>query len=372
MGKKYVFLKPNGEIKVTAQHVDAAAAEGISLSEYLNREKKDIVNMYNGELDAFDIALLSHGIRVRENREAGMSSSPLSAFFTTNENRNLFKEFVIRELRQISGKDSIINDLVGSTRIIQGDSAKQVILELTDKTVDGKKNKANLKKRRIAEGANIPVKTLKLGEVAIKIYKYGIGVSATYEVMRRTSIDMFRKFMELVNIQAAYDEVDAVVDMIINGDENSEATQVFKASELGTEYENNVLDEKTLITYLISQDYHGFDSLVVGKKILVDLITTLMEKNLTNAANPQLSFTFPNVLKNLKVVYYENLPKTKDGKEQIIGLAKEYAIEKVIEANSMIRETERIIENQTQVAYLTENAGFSKLDPRASSILVLD
>lgn len=367
------FLKKDGEIHVKMEEFDKCAAEGISLSEYLNREYKDVVSMYNGELDAFDIALLSAGIRVRENRKMGLSSSPLSAFFTTNENRNLFKEFMIRELRQISGRDSIINDLVGTTRVIQGDAAKQVVLELTDKTEAGKSNKKNLKKRRIAEGADIPVKTLKLGELSIRIYKYGIGVSATYEVMRRTTIDMFRKFMELVNVQAAYDEVDAVVDLIINGGDNTDDTVVFKASELGVEgYNSGVIDEKTLITYLINQDLHVFDTLVVGSKVLVDLITTIMDKNLTNAANPQLAFSFPNVLKNLKVVHYADLPKTSDGKERIIGLAKAYAIEKVIEAGSMINEVEKVMSNQTQVAYMTENAGFSKLDPRASSILVLD
>ena len=89
------------------------------------------------------------------------------------------------------------------------------------------------------------------------------------------------------------------------------------------------IDEKTLIAYLIKQNFHVFDTIIVGDVVLVDLITTLMDKNLTNAANPQLQFSFPNVLKNLKVVYHEGLGKTTDGKTQIIGLAKEYAIEKV-------------------------------------------
>ena len=49
-----------------------------------------------------------------------------------------------------------------------------------------------------------------------------------------------------------------------------------------------------------------------------------------------------------------------------------YAIEKTIEAGSIINEVERIASNQTQVAYMTENAGFNKLDARASAILELD
>jgi hypothetical protein len=38
---------------------------------------------------------------------------------------------------------------------------------------------------------------------------------------------------------------------------------------------------------------------------------------------------------------------------------------------SMINEVSKTIENQTQLAVMTENAGFNKIDSRASAILVL-
>ena len=368
---KFLVLKDDEKINVQAADIQAAATEGISLSTYLNNKYANIVEKFNGELDAFDIALLSKGIIVKDNMEFGIQSSNMMKFFTTEENRNLFPEFVIRQLRQISGMPSIINDLVASTRVINGDSAKQVVLDLS-KTPAGDKNKKALKKRRIAEGASIPVAELKLGEIGIKIYKYGIGVKATYEVLRRTTIDMFRKQMELVSLQAGYDEVGTVIETIVEGDGNTNPAVVYKAKDLNNAAVEGKLDEITLVKFLVKQAPFNYDTLIVDEEIYTQICTILLDKNLTNAINPKVGFEFPQgLLSNLRVIYSEDLEKTKEGKHQIIGLAKNYAIEKTIEAGSIINEVSKTIENQTQLAVMTENAGFNKIDSRASAILVL-
>lgn len=368
---KFLVLKDDEKINVQAADIEAAAAEGVSLSTYLNNKYSNIVEKFNGELDAFDIALLSKGIIVKDNMEFGIQSSNMMKFFATDENRNLFPEFVIRQLRQISGMPSIINDLVASTRVINGDSAKQVVLDLS-KTPAGNKNRQSLKKRRIAEGASIPVAELKLGEIGIKIYKYGIGVKATYEVLRRTTIDMFRKQMELVSLQAGYDEVGTVIETIVEGDGNTNPAVVYTAKELNPAAEEGKLDEITLVKFLVKQAPFNYDTLIVDEEIYTQICTILLDKNLTNAINPKVGFEFPQgLLSNLRVIYSEDLGKNKDGKHQIIGLAKNYAIEKTIEAGSIINEVSKTVENQTQLAVMTENAGFNKIDSRASAILVL-
>lgn len=368
---KFLNLKEDEKINVQAADVEAAAAEGVSLSTYLNNKYANIVEKFNGELDAFDIALLSRGIIVKDNLNLGIQSSSMMKFFTTDENRMLFPEFIIRQLRQISGMPSIINDLVASTRVINGDSAKQIVLDLSN-TPAGQKNKQALKKRRIAEGANIPVAELKLGETSIKIYKYGIGVKATYEVLRRTTVDMFRKQMELVSVQASYDEVGAVIDVVLNGDGNTNPAVVYKATDLNEDATEGKLDEITLVKFLVKQAPFNFDTLIVDEDVYTQICTILMDKNLTNAINPKVSFEFPQgLLSNLKVIYSEDLGQTTNKKHQIIGLAKNYAIEKTVEAGSTINEVAKTVENQTQIAVLTENAGFNKIDSRASAILVL-
>lgn len=368
---KFLALKDEEKINVQASDVEAAAQAGISLSTYLNNKYADIVKKFEGELDAFDIALLSKGIIVKDNLEFGIQSSSMMTFFTTNENKMLFPEFIIRQLRQISGMPSIINELVASTRVITGDSAKQVVLDLSG-TPAGQKNKQALKKRRIAEGANIPVATLKLGEIAIKIYKYGIGVKATYEVLRRTTIDMFRKQMELVSLQAGYDEVGAIIEVITEGDGNTNPAVIYKASELNPDAEEGKIDEITLVKFLVKQAPFNYDTLIVDEEVYTQICTILMDKNLTNAINPKVNFEFPQgLLNNLRVVYSEDLGLTSSSKHQIIGLAKNYAIEKTVEAGSIINEVSKTVENQTQLAVMTENAGFNKIDSRASAILEL-
>ena len=369
---KFLVLKDDEKINVQAADIEAAATEGVSLSTYLNNKYANIVEKFNGELDAFDIALLSKGIIVKDNMEFGIQSSSMMKFFTTDENRALFPEFIIRQLRQISGMPSIINDLVASTRVITGDSAKQVVLDLSN-TPAGQKNKKALKFRRIAEGANIPVAELKLGETSIKIYKYGIGVKATYEVLRRTTIDMFRKQMELVSVQASYDEVGAVIDVILNGDGNTNPATVYHAKNLNSSAVAGVIDEKTLIKFLVKQAPFNYDTIIVDEDIYTQICTILLDKNYTNAINPKVAFEFPQgFLNNLRVIYSEDLGLADGDLHQVIGLAKNYAIEKTIEAGSMINEVSKTIENQTQLAVMTENAGFNKIDSRASAILVLD
>ena len=186
---RVIALKEEEKILMKEEDVTKATLKNESLTTYLNTVYSKQVEEFNknhrdADLDAFDIALLSHGIVVKDDLKFGIESSTMDKFFTTNENRFLFQEFIIRQLRQITTTPSILNYLVASTRVIRGDGARQVVLDLTEDTADGKSNRKALKRRRIAEGAEIPVAELKLGETAIKIYKYGIGVRATYEVLR--------------------------------------------------------------------------------------------------------------------------------------------------------------------------------------------
>ena len=58
---KFLKLKDDEKINVSLADAEAAAAEGVSLSTYLNNKYSSIVEKFKGELDAFDIALLSKG-----------------------------------------------------------------------------------------------------------------------------------------------------------------------------------------------------------------------------------------------------------------------------------------------------------------------
>lgn len=370
--KILLSLPKEAQISVTQEDINQAKFQQKSLSTYLNEREKDNEALKATGLDAFDAALLSKGIIVRGNEKLNISSSNMEVFFTTNENRILFPEFIVRTLKQSIFAQPITQYLIGETVTITGDTMKQPVLDLKG-TGLGIKNRKALKKRRVAEAADIPVASLKLAETAISIYKYGIGTKTTYEALRRMTIDMFRKHVELIGQFAAYDEVEDIVDVIINGDGNNNPAPIFKRSTLNADGTAGVLDDTTLLKFLIKLYPINIDTIVVGENLFVQLASTLSDTALMNGITPYVPFEMPQgIFKGLTVIYDPDVPQSTAKKDQVIGLNRSMAIRKIIEQNSMIQESERFAHDQTQALYMTENAGFGKIYDEASAILEVD
>lgn len=365
-------LPENAQVKVTNDDIMQASAKNMTLSAYLNEREKNNEALKATGLDAFDAALLSQGIIVRGNEKLNIQSSTMEKFFTTSESRLLFPEFMVRTIKESIFAQPITQYLVGETQTITGDTMRQPVLDLKG-TGLGLKNRKALKKRRVAEAANIPVASLKLAETAISIYKYGLGTKASYEVLRRMTIDMFRKHVELIGQFAAYDEVEDIIDIIIKGDGNNNPAPVYKRSELNKNGESGVIDDISLLKFLIKLYPINIDTVVVGEDLFIQITSTLSDTSVMNGITPYIPFEMPQgIFKGLTVIYNPETPKSSDGKEQIIGLNRSMAIRKIIEQNSMIQESQRFANDQTQALYMTENAGFGKIYDEASAVLVVD
>lgn len=365
-------LPENAQVKVTNDDIMQASAKNMTLSAYLNEREKNNEALKATGLDAFDAALLSQGIIVRGNEKLNIQSSTMEKFFTTSESRLLFPEFMVRTIKESIFAQPITQYLVGETQTITGDTMRQPVLDLKGAGL-GLKNRKALKKRRVAEAANIPVASLKLAETAISIYKYGLGTKASYEVLRRMTIDMFRKHVELIGQFAAYDEVEDIIDIIIKGDGNNNPAPVYKRSELNKNGEAGVIDDISLLKFLIKLYPINIDTVVVGEDLFIQITSTLSDTSVMNGITPYIPFEMPQgIFKGLTVIYNPETPKSSDGKEQIIGLNRSMAIRKIIEQNSMIQESQRFANDQTQALYMTENAGFGKIYDEASAVLVVD
>lgn len=372
MGKILLSLPKEAQVSVTQEDVMQAATKGMTLSSYLNEREKTNEALKSTGLDAFDAALLSQGIIIRGNEKMNVQSSTMDAFFTTDASRILFPEFMVRTIKQSILAQPITQYLVGETQTITGDTMRQPVLDLKGTGI-GEKNRDALKKRRVSEAANIPVAAIKLAEAAITIYKYGTGVKASYEVLRRTTIDMFRKQIELIAQFAAYDEADDIIDIIIKGDGNNNPATVYKRSVLNASGTAGVLDDTTLLKFLIKSFPVNFNTVVAGEDLFIQLVQTLNDANVMNGINPYVPFEMPQgIFKGLIVIYDPNVPKSSAGKEQLIGLNKELAIRKIIEQNSMINEMATYANDQTKAMYITENAGFGKMYNEASAVLEVD
>lgn len=370
--KIMLSLPKDAQVKITAEDVMSAKTKNMTLSAFLNEREMENEALRATNLDAFDAALLTAGIVVKGNEKLNIQSSSMEKFFTTTEGRLLFPEFMVRTIKQSIFAQPITQYLVGETQTITGDTMRQPVLDLKGTGI-GIKNRDSLKKRRVSEAASIPVASLKLAETAISIYKYGLGTKASYEVIRRMTIDMFRKHIELIGQFAAYDEVDDIIDVIINGDGNNNPAPVFKRTELNSAGKAGILDDTTLLKFLIKLYPINIDTVVVGEELFIQLASTLSDTSTMNGITPYIPFELPQgIFKGLTVIYDPNTPKSTDSKEQVIGINRGMAIRKIIEQNSMIQESEKFAHDQTQAMYMTENAGFGKMYDEASAVLVVD
>lgn len=356
-------------IVVTKEDVTQAKMNEVSLSLYLQEKYATTGKILNG-LDAFDTALLSAGIITHGNPAKGIESSRMDKFFVTNpSNRLLFPEFVVRTIRETITAQPVTQYLIGETVTITGDVMRQPTLD----TSKDSENRKKLKKVRVAEASQIPVTDMKLAETAVAIYKYGRGVKASYEVLRRTSIDMFRKTVEYIAKFTDEAELIEILTVIEEGDGNKNPAKVYKRSELNASGTQGVLDDTTLLKYLLKHYPMVIDTLVVGEELYLQLIATEYDSGLSSGANSFAPFTFPQgIFKGLTILYCEDIAKSEDDNERVFGVSRANGIRKTVEQGSTIQELEKRANDQTEVIYITENAGFSKIFNEGSSILEID
>jgi len=74
--------------------------------------------------------------------------------------------------------------------------------------------------RRVAEGAKIPLGTLKFGKKEITIYKIGIGIKFTDELLISSTFDLLAEFLTAVGNDIAIGEDQEALHVLINGDQD--------------------------------------------------------------------------------------------------------------------------------------------------------
>lgn len=356
-------------IEVTIEDIHQARANEVSLSTYLQEKYANSGKVVEG-LDAFDTALLSAGIVVKGDASKGIESSRMDKFFTTNpSSRLLFPEFVVRTIRQTITAQPITQYLIGETQTIAGDTMRQPTLDLSKES----ENRKKLKYVRISEAAEIPTTDMKLADVAVALYKYGRGVKASYEVLRRTTIDMFRKTVELISKFITEWELVEILRVIEEGDGNNNPATVYKRSVLNPAGTAGVLDDITLLKYLMAHYPMSYDTIVVNQELYIQLVSNQYDPTMAVGLTENVPFTFPQgIFRGLTVLYSEDVANSAANKPRVFGLSRENAIRKIVEQGSTIQELERRASDQTEVIYMTENAGFGKIYNEASSILEVD
>ena len=374
-----------------------AYRQGLNLSAWLERLNPSDAS---AGTDAYGRLLRAAGIVPVSDPVAGYWASPAIDFFESREGRALYPEFFARTWRRVSyGRRSQqravylsdsgaagswqrpyidaqtprwdvqiapaipLSELVALTTPINGQDYRSFYL-----TYDAEA----LRKFRVGESAEIPITSLTDSERIIRLKKYGRGLSASYEQLRRMRVDKLAYQIELMAVQSEVDKVVAAIDVLVNGDGN--------AGTAPTTHDLTTLDAAATAGTMTLKGWLAFKLKFVNPYMLT---TALMQEAVAlqlilldaGSANvPLMGLNLGGMTQSLAPI---NM--TSDGVRygwtadaptlKIVGFDRRMALEEVVEIGGMVDEMERFITNQTQVMTMTEVHGFAIMDGNATEIL---
>ncbi len=225
---------------------------------------------------------------------------------------------------------------------------------------------------RVGESAEIPVATITGSEHTIRLHKYGRALQASYEELRRMRVDKLAYFIQLAAVQSEIDKVSAVINVLVNGDGNTGTTPTnYDLTALDAAAQAGTLTLKGYLAYKMkfAQPYVLTTMLVQEAVALQLALLNTGSANIplanTSLANLGLGLTPINAFADtVRFGWTADAPALK-----ILGFDRRFGVERVTEIGGQISETDRFINNQTQLLTLTEVEGYSILDAHGNLTL---
>jgi len=186
-----------------------AQERNLSLSEYLEEldpSPRDERGNIASPLDAFERLLY-----VLDLQTAGTNAITVDEFFVSR-GMILSPELMMREIRRGYRMVQDPEELVAVSVPAAGPSVRPIYI----KTDDAQKSLA-----RKEEGAEFPSIVLAYRDKELDIKDKGRRFDFTYKVVKNQKLTEFKNFLWWVGAQIAYDEIDDIYDVIVNGDGTS-------------------------------------------------------------------------------------------------------------------------------------------------------
>lgn len=361
------------DIKMSLAIYRDANDKGLTVSQYL--EMLDPSDEYgpDEELDAFGrqikkinenlAAMGKSPIILNSDHKAGMYASKVEAFYQTEESAVIFPEWINRTARQALVADDILNEMIAIRTPIDSNAYRTIYFTHDAKAAS---------KKRVTEGAEIPVTEMKTSENTIKLHKYGRRLKATYEAIRRERLDKISLMIEAIMKQAGIDRAAAAYDVLINGDGNNNAATNYNRSDLTTAAD---LDYAGWASFLFEFYPYQMTAIIGGKAELVGFLTMaapnvdpirLIEQLRFGQSTSQGTMA-QNIFNNYRIIYLPNAVASK-----LVGFDKRYALEMISEIGSDITETQRIISSQWEEIVISEVDGFGVFLPDSRRTITLN
>ena len=319
---------------------------GRSLTSVL--EELDPSENYKGSelegLDAFQRQLKRFDIKV-----GGAHSDNVQKFFETSDSAALFPEYVSRAVKQGIKSNDLLNDIVAVKTVINGMDYRSVASSPSD-------DEKSLKP--VLEGASLPQTNVRTSENLVKLIKRGRMLVASYEAIKYQRLDLFTVTLRQIGAHIAREQIKDAVDVIINGDGNSNPAGTISAAVSGS------VSYSDLINLWASLAPYELNTLLAPTDVMQKLLA------LTEMRDAQAGLTFQGTGKMItplgaKLIHIPSMPSSK-----IVGMDKNCALE-MVQSGDITLDADKLIDRQLERASISCTAGFAKIFNDGAKVLNL-
>jgi hypothetical protein len=301
-------------------------------------------------MDAYQRQLKRFDIRVR-----GAGSDPVEKFFRTTESAVLFPEYVARSVRAGMEEGNILPSITASVTKFDGMDYRSIY------SVPSEDEKSL---RRVEEGAVIPQTEVKAQENLVKLHKRGRMLVASYEAIRFQRLDLFSVMLRQIGSQIMRMHLDDAIDVLMNGDGNSNAAETFAVGDATIGGTADSLTYSELLAFWNEFDPYTMNTMLVSPDVMLKLLKCSEFQNPLTGLNFQGTGELTNPL-GAKLIKTAAVPA-----DTLIGLDRGYALE-MISASDVSVEYDRLIDRQLERAAITSISGFAKLYTDAAKVLTI-
>jgi len=309
-------------------------------------ESMDPSEQYKGTsmegLDAYQRQLKRFDIKVK-----GAGSDCVEKFFRTADSAVLFPEYISRCVRQGMEQGDILPHITAAVTRVDGMDYRSITAESggDDKQL-----------RLVDEGAAIPSTTIKVQSNLVQLHKRGRMLVASYEAVRYQKLDLFSVTLRQIGANIARAYLEDAVDVLINGDGNSNAAAKDYVAASGT------LTYDDLLKFWSKFDPYEMNTLLVSGDVMLKLL------KLPEFQNPLTGLNFQGTGKLTTPLGATLLRCSALPEGTIIGLDKGFALE-MVEGSGVSVEYDKLIDRQLERAAITTIGGFAKVFKDASRVL---
>lgn len=354
-----------------------AQALGISARDYLQLAVDPTKGEFaNSELDGYQTALMAANLPVRDDFAKGVVLQAAAETFQTFPGVRALFPPVMDDIVQWKYRQNhleSVSGIVSQSRTIAG-------VELIT-TVINDNPEAYQQFGRIAERANIPVRTIQGTEHSVRFYKYGGAYELTYEFSRRASLDLLAPYAARMEREIEIGQLATATELLINGDPVHDPAPVTSgktlATDVGVTWEHGKINWEVFLKWLIQRAQAGtpVDSIVGNYDMHFEWLRMFAKPQLAvgapqiealRAAGVNLAEANPRFNFNVQFNVSSTAPAT-----QLIGFSKADTVEELVESGSDIQESIKAIGNQTVKYVRTTNKGYRLIFGDTRSILDL-